>query len=137
MAKPLLTTVTIDGDKFNAISAHVGISTAHDHSGMPMMGSLSCSIEVIVDIHDNVNMPFATLHKLFDLANGVTRDKIKDVKIEFWQDERQQDAICTYNFKGWISNFRTISGHGENHLQELSIQPALDTKNYIDLKMGN
>jgi hypothetical protein len=71
------------------------------------------------------------------LANIVTRDKIKDVKIEFWQDERQQDAICTYSFRGWISNWRTISGHGENHLQEISIQPAMDSKNYIELKMGN
>lgn len=137
MAQPSNTTITIDGQKFNALSAHVAISTIHDDAGMPLMGSTRCAIECVVDMHDNVNLPFSTLKGLFELANVVTRDKIKDIKIEFWQDENHQDALCTYAFKGWISHFSTGSGGSANHLLSLSIQPALDTKNYIDLQMGN
>lgn len=65
MAQPSNATVSIDGDKFNALSAHVGVETDHDHHGLPQMGTLRCSISCIVDIHDTVNMPFATLQKLF------------------------------------------------------------------------
>ena len=78
------------------------------------MGSLRCSISCVVDIHDTQNMPFATLQNFFSLANIVTRDKIKPIKVEFWQDEKQQDAICTYSFQGWISGFHTSGGGGSN-----------------------
>jgi hypothetical protein len=37
---------------------------------------------------------------------------IKDIKIEFWKDESQEEAICTYQFKGWISNFSMEGGGG-------------------------
>jgi hypothetical protein len=137
MAQPALTTVTVDGDKFNAISTHVGITTRHDQTGLPMMGSLQCSIQFVVNMHDDQNMPFSLLNKLFGLANIVTTDKIKDIKIEYWKDESQQDALCTYSFKGWLSHFSTNSGEGANHLLSMTVQPALDTKNFIDLKMGN
>jgi hypothetical protein len=129
-------TVTIDGQKFNAVSAHVGIDTDHDHSGLPQMGSLRCSISCVVDIHDTQNMPFATLQNLYSLANIVTRDKIKDIKVEFWQDEDQQDAICTYSFQGWISGSHT-SGGGGNHILNIKLHPALDQKQFVDIKMGN
>ena len=102
-----------------------------------MMGSLNCNIQVSVDMHDNTNMPFSTLKTLFDLANVVTREKIKDIKIEFWQDDSQQDALCTYAFKGWISHWNTGSGDGANHTLTMSLQPTLDTKNYVDLRMSN
>lgn len=83
-------------------------------------------------------MSFDTLKKLFDLANIVTREKIKDIKVEFWQDDSQQDALCTYAFKGWISHWSTGSGgDGSNHILSLSIQPALDSKNFVDLRLGN
>ncbi|HEX3435662.1 MAG TPA: hypothetical protein VHT24_02765 [Pseudacidobacterium sp.] len=137
MAQPALTTVTVDGDKFNAVSTHVGITTQHDHMGLPQMGTLMCSIQFVVNMHDDKNMPFSTLSKLFNLANIVTRDKIKDIKIEYWKDESQQDALCTYSFKGWLSHFSTNSGEGANHLLTITVQPALDSKNYVDLKMGN
>jgi hypothetical protein len=137
MALPSNATVTIDGSKFNAMSAHVGISTAHDQLGMPLMGTLQTAIAFVVDMHDNLNMPYATLQKLFNLANIVTKDKIKDVKVEFWADESQADALCTYSFKGWISEFSTGSGGGSNHTLSLRVQPALDQKNFIDLTLGN
>src|SRR5712692_9735426 len=102
MAEPLVTTVTIDGDKFDATSVSVGITTHTDAAGLPMMGSFQPHIEVVVDIHDDKNMPFPILQKLFDLAKIVTRAKIKDIKIEFWKDENPQDVICSYAMQGWI-----------------------------------
>ncbi|RZU29689.1 hypothetical protein [Edaphobacter modestus] len=137
MPHPSNATVTIDGNKFNAVSAHVGIDTHHDHNGLPRMGVLRCSISCVVDIHDTVNIPFATLQSLFSYANIVTIEKIKDMKVEFWQDEKQQEAICTYTFRGWISGFHTSGGGGSNHVLHLKLHPALDQKQYIDIKMGN
>ncbi len=135
--KPSNATVTIDGDKFNAIATHVEISTVHDNTGMPMMGSLKCTISAMVDMHDNQNMPFATLAKLYDLAHLVTRDKIKDIKIEFWTDDSQKDALVTYTFRGWLSLFATSSGDGANHTLKIDIQPALDPKQFVNIKLGN
>ena len=138
MAKPSVTTVTIDGNKFNAFTANLSMSTTTDMAGMPGMGSLNCAVQVTVDMHDNVNMPFATLKKLYDLARVVTRDKVREVKIEFWQDEAQQDALCVYDFNGWISQWSTGSGSdGTNHILTLTLQPAMDTQNFTDLRMSN
>jgi hypothetical protein len=139
MPQPSITTVTIDGDKFDALSANVSFSTGSDSSGMPMMGSFNSSIEVIVDLHDNKNMPFSVVKKLFELSKVVTKDKIKDVKIEFWQDENRQDVLCSYAFKGWISHWHNGSGggNGANHILSISVQPAIDTKNYNDLRISN
>jgi len=138
MASPSVTTVTIDGDKFDALSASVSFSTASDNAGMPMMGSFNSSIEIIVDLHDNKNMPFSTVKKLFELSKVVTKDKIKDVKIEFWQDENRQDVLCSYAFKGWISHWHNGSGgNGTNHTLSMSLQPAIDQSNYNDLRISN
>ena len=138
MAKPSVPTVTIDGLRFNAYRANVSLATTADMAGMPGMGSLNAAVQVVVDMHDNVNMPFATLKHLFDLTSVVTRDKVKDIKVEYWQDESQQDALCVYSFKGWISHWNTGSGgDGSNHTLQLSLQPALDTKNFAELQMSN
>jgi hypothetical protein len=138
MPQPSITTVTIDGNKFNALSAGVSLATGSDQAGMPQMGSLNCAIDVVVDVHDNQNMPFSTLKALFDLANVVTRDKIKDVKIEFWQDDSKKDVICAYSFKGWISHFHTGSGGPTtNNILTMSIQPAINSQNFTDLRISN
>lgn len=137
MARPSITTVTIDGNKFDAVSSNIALSTVSDTSGMPTMGTLSCSIQVTVDMHDDTNLPYSVLQGLFDLANVVTKDKIKDIKIEFWKDDAKQDALCTYSFKGWINHFSTGSGDGANHTLALSLQPALDKQNFVDLRMSN
>jgi hypothetical protein len=137
MPSPANTTITIDGTKLNAFSTQLGLSTCVDASGMPSMGSLTCAMEFSADMHDQVNVPFATVKKFFDLANIPTRDKIKDVKLEFWKDENKQDALCTLAFKGWISSWNVSSGGGSNHVLSVSIQPALDSKNYHDLQLGN
>ena len=138
MAKPSVTTVTIDGLRFNAYAANVTMATGSDMAGMPGMGSLNAGVQVIVDMHDNVNMPFSTLKRLFELTSVVTRDKVTDMKIEYWVDESQQDALCVYSFKGWISHWNTGSGgDGSNHTLQLSLQPALDTKNFAELQFSN
>ena len=138
MAKPSVTTVTIDGLRFNAYTANVSLSTTSDMAGMPGMGTLNAGVQVVVDMHDNTNMPFSTLKHLFQLTSVVTRDKVKEIKIEYWQDESQQDALCVYSFKGWISNWNTGSGgDGSNHTLQISIQPALDTKNFTELQFSN
>lgn len=84
MALPSQTTVTVNGNKFNSYSSHFGISTDHEGKGLPIMGTLLCSIDFQIDINDTVNMPFDTLQALFKLANVTTKDKIVDIKIEFW-----------------------------------------------------
>jgi hypothetical protein len=137
MAQPSNATVQVDGKRFNAYSAHVGVETSHDFSGMPAMGRSTYSISCSVDVHDTKNMPFDTLKQLFELANAVTRDQIVDMKIEFWTDESQTDAICTYIFRGWISAFHNTGGSGGNHMLNLTFTPELDAQHYIKIEMGN
>lgn len=137
MSTPSNTTITIDGIKLNAFSTQVGLSTVADASGMPAMGSTVCAMDFSADMHDTTNVPFATVQKYFDLANLVTKDKIKDVKIEFWQDDSRMDALCTLSFRGWVSSWHVNSGGGNNHILSISVQPALDQKNYHDLRLGN
>ncbi len=137
MASPRRSSVTIDGKRFNAIAAQLSTQTVHDGTGMPLMGSLSCTIEVTVDMHDTTNMPFATLSALYDLANLPTRDKIKNMEISYWADDLQQDAICVFRFRGWISSFTAASGDGSNHTLHLSLQPALDKAQFVKIDLSN
>ena len=153
MAQPSHTTVTIDGEKFDAVSTGVVFESKKEGSGKPEMGSLTTTIEVIVDFHDDVNMPFGTLKKLFELANVVTKEKEKDMKIEFWKDESRQDVLGCYQFKGWISKFATGSVHKGvvpeplhvassaastvNHLLILNLEPVLNQQNFKEIKFTN
>lgn len=149
-AAPYRSTVTVDGTKFDAVSTVVAFQTDKDRAGMPQMGSLQTQIRVWIDFHDDTNLPHSALKKLFDLANVVTRDKIKDMKIEFWKDDGHQDALCSYSFKGWISGFHTcnpangnVAGADSNdlsnvnHLLVLDLEPALNQQNFKDVTMSN
>jgi len=146
MPTPYRSTVTIDNTKFNAVSVVVAFRTDKDRAGMPQMGSLHTDIRVWVDFHDDANLPHAALKKLFNLSNVVTRDKIKDMKIEFWKDDSHQDALCSYSFKGWISAFQTCNPIGAdekaedeqiNHLLVIDLEPALNQQNFKDVSMSN
>lgn len=152
MANPYRSTITIDGKKFDAVSTQVVFNTLKDRAGMPEMGSLSTSIRVWVDFHDDVNMPNGTLKGLFELANVVTREKIKDMKVEFWKDDSKQDALCSYSFKGWVSRFETsnlmpdaspqsagstIPQATINHLLVMDLEPALNQQNFKEITMSN
>src|SRR5215469_7439065 len=99
-ATPYRSTVTIDGTSINALSTVVAFQTDKDRAGMPQMGSLKSDIRVFIDFHDNTNVPYSTLKKLFAMANVVTQDKIKECKIVFWKDDTHQDALVSYAFKG-------------------------------------
>jgi hypothetical protein len=139
-ASPYRSTVSVDGTKFDAVSVVVAFKTDKDRSGMPQMGSLQTNIRVWVDFHDDTNLPHASLKKLFELANVVTRDKVKDVKIEMWKDDSHQDALCSYSFKGWVSGFQTCNPtdtNGLNHMLVLDLEPALNQQNFKDLQMSN
>lgn len=146
MASPNIASVTIGDDTFRAVGVHFGISTLHDgHSGMPMMGTAACDIMVIVDINDRINVPFTTLKTLFDLALSVNSTKTRKITLTFWSDDAAQDAICTYSFQGWISNYVTTTGSsrsgdhggGANHLLTITLQPELDANRYIKIDIGN
>jgi hypothetical protein len=144
---PYRSTVTVDGTKFDAVSTQVVFRTDKDRAGMPQMGSLQTEIRVWVDFHDDTNLPHSALKKLFDLSNVVTRDKVKDMKIEFWKDDAHQDALCSYSFKGWISGFHTCNPSGSpdagrdagqlNHILVLDLEPSLNQQNFKDVSMSN
>ncbi len=153
-AQPSRSTCTIDGTQFDAVEIQVAFETAKDRTGMPQMGSLKTTIRVLVDFHDDQNMPFSTLNKLFGMANVVTRDKVKDMKLEFWKDDARQDALCSYKFKGWISSFQTCNpagmdanGNGSataaqstpnlNHMLVLELEPSLNQQNFQEISLSN
>jgi len=152
MSSPLRSTVTVDGNKFDALASSVRFATLKDRAGMPEMGTLSTAIKIYVDFHDDTNIPHSILQRLFTLANVVTRDKIVDMKIEYWKDDAKKDALCSYKFKGWISRFETgnplptstpdgntdSSSHSTvNHLLTLELEPAMNQQNFKDISMGN
>jgi hypothetical protein len=152
MSSPLRSTITVDGNKFDALASSVRFATLKDRAGMPEMGTLSTAIKVYVDFHDDTNMPHGTLQHLFTLANVVTRDKIVDMKIEYWKDDAKKDALCSYKFKGWISRFETGNplpttnpdGNTDpsvsstvNHLLTLELEPAMNQQNFKEITMGN
>jgi hypothetical protein len=143
-AQPNRSTLTIDGTKVNVVSSLVAFETDKDRTGMPQMGSLKTEVRVWIDFHDDQNLPNSSLKKFFDMANVVTRDKIKDVKIEFWKDDSHQDALCSYSFKAWIKGFQTCNpsanGAGDaniNHLLVLDLEPALNQANFKEIQMSN
>ncbi len=62
--QPRNVSVTTDGDRFNTLTAQVEFTTHHDGVGMPLMGTIDCTIVVHIGMHDDVNMPFSLLQKL-------------------------------------------------------------------------
>ncbi len=118
------TTITIDGNKFYAISTQVGVSTIHDHTGMPVMGAQAWSIAVTVDIHDTENMSFAALSALFGLAHQLTKDKLKTSRSNtgLMRISRTQSAFTAFAagsqaslqaavqmvITSWISRFKLL-----------------------------
>src|ERR1700733_4115685 len=115
VVRPSVSSVKIGDVEFSAESVSVGFSTAVGGAGAPLMGTFHASVEVVVNIHDDRNVPFANLKELFILAKIVTRDKIKTVEVYFWKDESHMDVICHYKFEGWISHFQTHSAGDGNH----------------------
>jgi hypothetical protein len=145
---PYRSSCTIDGNKFDCLSISVSFATDKDRAGMPQMGSLQTNIRAYVDFHDDQNIPYSTMNSLFSLANVVTKEKVKDIKLEFWKDDSHQDALCSYSFKGWISGFHTMNPYqstessrsgdtGVNHILVLDLEPSLNQQNFSDISLSN
>jgi hypothetical protein len=135
--------VTWDGTKFNVKDAEVVITTRKDQAGMPVMGTFDTEIRFCVDLNDNKNFPFGNIQKLFDHGNVPTRDKLKEIKVEFWDSDDMKNVICSYKCKAWISHFRTSNvGHEngvrtDNHLLYVVATPVVNKENYQELTIGN
>ncbi len=136
MSQPSIATVTIDDVKFKSLSASLRLVTPEDFTGRPQIGAHHTNIDIIVDAHDNQNLPFANLKRLYELSRHVTEEAIVDMKIECWTDDSAQDTICVWKFRGWISHFQLHTGHG-NHELHLGLHPALKSDQTLDLEMTN
>jgi hypothetical protein len=152
MAGPYNSTVTFDGNVFDAVEIAVMLATTTDRNGMPTMGSFQAKVRLVLDPSDQQNMPFSVVQKLFGYANVTTADKIKAVKLEYWTDDSKQNALCCYKFNGWISSFQTLNpvGNGDirhetqqgqtntlNNMMVLEITPQLNTSNQPNFVFSN
>jgi hypothetical protein len=150
--------VTIDGKKFKAIQAMLGVSTQKDQNGKPLKETLTTRVRVWADISDQKNLPFGTLKGFFDLANIPIAEKFKEMKVEFWKEDKVDgDAICCYQFTGWIGKFETYnpipsqdmtasgnaesSGYGGlgkyNNILYMELEPIVDTEKYGSVQLSN
>lgn len=141
---PRNVTVSIDGQKMMAESVQVVMNTKSDLAGVPKMGSTGVSIRAIIDFHDEANVGFSKLNSLFDLAYIPNQDDIKDIKITFWQDNEQKQALLAYKFQGWISRYETSHQLPNstqptqfNHVLVLDLQPKLNQKGAPELTIAN
>lgn len=133
--------LTVDGTKFNAFDAVYAMGTQKDAAGMPVLQTLSTAVHVRVDLNDDKNIPFGTIKKLFDLGNVPDRSKLKEMKVEFWKDDKMDDVICSYKFKGWISMFRISNQNngatGFNHVLDMELTPIVNRENYQEVAISN
>lgn len=132
MPSPTNTTITVDGTRLDVLYAQFTLSNYVAESDLePSVGS-SCTV-FTAELNDQANLPFASLKKLFGLADHPNRDDVKDFTIELWKDESKQETLCTLAFKGWISGFTIASGFttSGNHAPQLNvvIQSIVDSKN--------
>ena len=138
MAKdPYSAIISIDALKVDAFSTLSGISAVSDGTGMPLMGSMASTFEFSIDVHNQDVIPFTTVKTLFELCNQPTKDKIKDIKIEYWKNDEHDGAIISLAFKGWISSWTISSGGGSNHILSITLQPQLDKSQYLNVQIGN
>ena len=111
---------------------------------MPNLGSVGTSVSLTVDLLDTDNASFQKVARLFELANRAQQEKIVDVKLWYWLDERQEDAVMQLSFPGWVSRFNAsqpmIAGGPEGgpvHMLLIEIEPALDQTHYKRILMSN
>ena len=135
-------TLTFDGEKIDVVEAIFAMHTAADPSGMPMMQTLNTTVQCRIDLHDTQNVKFQTLKKLFDLSNVATREKIKDMKMELWNDDSKKDVICSFKCKAWISSFRVSNIGGDtgatyNNVLDIELRPVHNQANYQEITLGN
>ena len=143
--------VTIDGTKFNTVETVFAMGTQKDATGMPVLQTLNTKVQVWVDLFDDQNFPFDSVKKMFDLANVPDRSKLKEVKVEYWKDDRMEDVICCYKFKGWISKFEVYNpvlqltnhpmldaaGRVYNHVLRMELEPIINKENFQEVTISN
>jgi hypothetical protein len=144
--------VTVDGTKFNTVEAIFAMGTQKDATGMPVLQTLNTKVHVWVDLFDDQNFPFNNIKKMFDLANVPDRNKLKEIKVEFWKDDRMEDVICSYKFKGWISKFEVYNpvlqltdhpmmtdaaGRVYNHVLRMELEPIINKENFQEVTISN
>lgn len=149
--RPRIATAAIGDLKFDVIGAHFGVQTqSNGYPGVPNLPSIGTSIVVLVNLNDQLNLPFAALRQLYAWSCDVSKEKIKDMVLTFWSDDSADNVICRYTFRGWISSYSTTSGEsrgatggtggvssGLNHLLTLAIQPELDSNAFLKVELGN
>jgi len=90
----------------------------------------------------------AAVELLADRSPDTWLDKIKQVKLEFWQDGSKQNALCSYSFQGWISAFQTVNPAGTmsdvttqgqvlNNMLVIDITPQLNQTNQPNFTFSN
>ena len=144
--------VTIDGTKFNTIETVFTMGTKKEATGVPVSKTLKTKVHVWVDVYDDQNFPFDSIKKMFDLANVPDRSKFKDMKIEFWKDDRTQDVICSHKFKGWIGKFEVYNpvlglpkhpmvtdaeNRVYNTVLHMELEPILSQGSYREVTISN
>jgi hypothetical protein len=128
------------------------MSTNKDAAGMPVLQTLKTKVHVWVDLMDDQNMPFDSIKKLFNLANVPDRSKLKEIKLEFWKDDKMEDVICSYKFKGWIGKFEVYNpvlevaehpkvtdaeGRVYNHVMHMELEPIINKENFQEVTLSN
>lgn len=144
MATPYRSTCTIAGTSFDCVSISVELATAKDQNSLPLMSSMQVSVDCLIDFHDDGNVPYSTLQQVFSLAQKPKTGSYVEMKVEYWKDETKSTALCSYNFQGWVSSFKTYnppgqtaSPNGFNHMWLLTLEPSMNSQNYTQLSMGN
>jgi hypothetical protein len=140
---PYRVNLSYDGTAVSVVEANFIMNTQKDPAGMPVMQTLTTTVQVRIDLHDDQNIPFQTIKKFFDLSNVATREKIKDLKLEFWKDDSKKDVICSFKCKAWISSFRVsntggdVGGSTYNNVLDIEFTPVHNQANYQEITLGN
>jgi hypothetical protein len=140
---PVRATLSFDGEKVDVVEAIFAMNTQKDPAGMPVMQTLNTAVQVRIDLHDDQNIKFGTLKKLFDSGNVAVREKIKELKLECWKDDSKKDVICSFKCKAWISSFRVsnvggdVGGTTYNTVLDIEFTPVHNQANYQEITLGN
>lgn len=146
MANPYRCTAQIGDVEIQAVSVDFDLFSRKDDLGLPKIGSASTNIELTIDLLDTDNATFQKVSRLFELANRVHQEKVVDMKLSYWLDENQEDAIMQLSFPGWVSRFNAsqpmIAGpdagkQGLVHMLVVGIEPALDETHYKRIVISN
>jgi hypothetical protein len=146
---PEKVTFKIDSLKIDVAEATFLINAQKTDLGIPKMELPIVLANVRINLNDGKNIKREDIQKLFDLSTALDKtDRIRDITLEFWTDLSQKNPTAAYQFKGWISSFRTSNVAGDfdkngrdrgqyNHVLDLELTPDTTEGNFKSLKFGN